>query len=162
MGKSPTKQELLKKIADAKASKVAAAATQKLDQPIRTMPLRPKVPGQNPAKKKNPRSWKSRDARGKTRGRLPDNTLMSGRWSGTEWVGSMEVYTKDGDTLYTLEHQADGLFRLMEEMDIKFWNWFAHDATVGQKGSLAFAPHPPAPAAWVSPGTQEGTGSASQ
>lgn len=120
---------------------VAAAAT----------PKKPKK------EKDNPRSYKARDARSKTRGRLPVNATVTAVWMGSEWRGGLDIYKENDELIKRIRHQAEGLFRLMEELDIMFWEWFAKEASAEEKARLVFAPHPPEPAPWPDPSSPEGT-----
>jgi hypothetical protein len=78
------------------------------------------------AKKPNPRSAAARDARAKARGRLPVNTVVAGEWRGDQYYGTFTLYCPRATRLKVFSHYADGLFRLMEEMDVMFWDWMAH------------------------------------
>ena len=111
------------------------------------------------AKKHNPRTFKARDERAKKRGRLPTNVRVEATWDGEKWVGLIECREPDMYPIIVLGHQADGLFRLMEELDIKFWQWYSKEATADQKAKLIFAPSPPAPAAWPGQTSEEVTAS---
>lgn len=142
-GKNTPKTNALRKaLADRPAAKpVAAAATQ-------------------PAKKAkpNPRTAKARDERAKARGRLPLWTQVDAVWNGTCYVGRLIVFEEvkttplqvklETNLVKSFRHTADGLFRLMEELDVMFWNWFA-TATEAERARLHFAPDPPKPQPWV-------------
>lgn len=158
--KTKRMREALKKNVAAKTDKkaVAAAATPK-------------------KKKNNYRTAKARDLRTKSRGRMPVNTELWSAWDGNKWVGKLYVRTvppgvgNSEDIVNDMEweeavvpkkvkefnHEADGLFRLMEELDIMFWEWLAKEATADQKARLVFAPDPPVPAPWPNPSVPENT-----
>lgn len=132
-----------------KTGKVAAAVT----------PAGPKKP-----RRINPRSAPARDLRAKTRGRLPDYTTFDAEWNGKEWSGELAVwvrlpYINERVLEMSFIGTADGLFRLAEELDIKFWEWYAKEATDEQKTRLVFAPESPAPAPYQSPSRPDGTAS---
>lgn len=124
-------------------AKVAAAAT-------------PTLP-----KKQNPRSAAARDARSKERGRVPLYTTWSLEWMGDRVEGQMQLWDATGELVTSFSHKAEGVFRLLEELDIRFWNWFVKDATDDQKKRLGFAPNPPVPAPFVDPSAAAGTDAAS-
>lgn len=116
-------------------------------------------------KRGNPRTAKARDARMKTRGRLPDRTMLRCAWDGVRWVGTIELYGSKwratGGPSHVINLLSDGLFRLMEELDVAFWEWWAKPGDEAIKALLTFAPNPPAPARWESPGEGAGTAPAS-
>lgn len=81
------------------------------------------------AKKSNPRTAEARDARAKARGRLPCGWGVEAHWNGKEWVGQARVQYETGSlapmVAWEFTHKSDGLFRLMEEIDVEFWQWAA-------------------------------------
>lgn len=146
--------------------KVATVATpaKKADKKVATVASSNRVL-QTP-KKPNPRSVKARDLRAKARGRLPVGTRMFTHWAGSIWEGRLIVYTVPpgvegygDDIVNEMEYdaatvpkavrefvaKADGLFRLMEELDVMFWTWLATVATEEEKAKLVFAKEPPKP-----------------
>lgn len=132
-----------------KTGKVAAAAT-----PAKVADG-PPVP-----KKPNHRAAKARDERAKKRGRMPVGSTVHAAWDGTKWVGSMVIPYSGGLGGYdsrVFTHESDGLFRLMEELDVTFWQWYAKEATDEEKKRLVFALRPPAPARWPYPEGPEST-----
>lgn len=99
------------------------------------------------------RSAAARDARAKARGRLPVGSWATVVWNGADWIAVLNVVcaveTLAGRTeavAKSLTHSAPdgGLFRTLEELDIKFWEWFASDADKEVKAMLHFAPEPEA------------------
>lgn len=128
-------------------------------------------------KKANPRSAKARDERANVRGRLPICTFSSQHWDGENYTGVLVVNEPPpgveafGDIVNDKEwdqatkprrvkafhHKADGLFRLMEELDIMFWEWYAKESTSEERKRLKFAQNPPAPAPFPRPSTSGGT-----
>lgn len=93
------------------------------------------------------RSAEARDARAKARGRLPAGTVIHGAWVGATWIMTMSI--RAGvlhPCLKSFTHSAPdgGLFRTLEELDIRFWEWFASDADKEIKAVLHFAPEPEA------------------
>lgn len=122
---------------------------------------------QAPKKPTNKRSAKARDLRMKVRGRLPVNAQFFSVWNGVKHEGRLTVYTvppgidnyKGGDIVNDMEmdeatvpvsvkkffHKAEGVFRLMEELDVMFWEWYAKVATAEEKAKLVFAPDPGRP-----------------
>lgn len=113
-------------------------------------------------KKKNPRTVKAREARAAQRGRLPNDTSINTRWNGTRWSGMMALRKVNVFVpIKELVHETDGLFRLMEELDIMFWNWMATKGDEDIKALLVFAPNPPVPAPWQTPEAAAGTAPAS-
>ncbi len=91
-------------------------------------------------KKVNPRSAAARDARAKQRGRMPVGTTDGAEWDGKTWAGFIKVYWSNGNVMHQILHSADGRFRLAEELDIAFWEWYAKTADDKQKAGLTFAP----------------------
>lgn len=103
--------------------------------------------------KPSDRSAEARDARAKTRGRLPVGSWATATWSGVAWLAVLNVVctveTIAGRTevvAKSFTHSAPdgGLFRTLEELDIQFWEWFASDADKEVKAMLHFAPEPEA------------------
>lgn len=172
--KKPTpKTEALKKALANRQPKPPAAKK----APVAAAATRPKA--------ENPRSAKARDARRERRGRLPQGTQVWAEWDGKEYVGKLyavgpapknAIYATGGTVLGVVYpaaqieylptpvkefiHKADGLFRLMEELDVMFWNWLAAPGDEEIKARLVFAPRPPAPEPWPSPEAGAGTGAA--
>lgn len=144
-------------------------------------PPKPKVkPDPKAIKKVNPRSAKARDARALARGRLPIGTAWTTRWDGQVVTGVLCLFTVPpgieaygGDIVNDFEMdeatkpklvkafntQGDGVFRVMEELDVMFWNWFAAAGDEAAKARLVFSPNPPAPAPMPAPGSEESTDS---
>ena len=104
--------------------KVAAAATKKV--------------------RNNPRSAKARDARAKARGRLPTGTTISTEFNGKDWDGELCVFDTDGRLMHSIIHRAEGHFRLSEELDVHFWNWFSQQPPI-IKAQMAFSTESPKP-----------------
>jgi len=104
---------------------------------------RPPKPPPAP-RKPNWRSARARDERAARRGRAPIGYWVEAYWDGLRWNGVATVQTANEATVYTQTHSADGLFRLMEELDVKFWEWFAQ-AQPDVRAALRFAESPPAP-----------------
>lgn len=104
-------------------------------------------------KKPNPRTSRARDERSAKRGRLPERTLVGATFDGSgQWLGHMTLWDCKGNgPIKTFLHEADGLFRLMEELDIQFWNWFATKVDDEIKAKLVFLSQPPAPAPFEFP-----------
>lgn len=91
------------------------------------------------------RSAAARDARAKVRGRLPVNSAYSAAWTGAAWSGLLVLRAGLlGRHVKTFQHSAEdgGLFRTLEELDIKFWEWFAAPGDEAVKALLQFAPEP--------------------
>ncbi len=126
------REQMKQAIAGAKAKpKVAAAATP------------PKPPPKLSTKPK--RSAAARDARAKARGRLPVRTAVGAEWTGEKWAGWMKVYWGNGNVMHHIVHEADGLFRLLEEMDVRMWDWIADAANADRVAALVFNPDAPDP-----------------
>lgn len=83
--------------------------------------------GEKPPKKQ--RSKESREARAKTRGRLPAGCRFELEWNHEKqnWKGRLSF--TEGDGLYTrnIFHEAPGVFQLLEELDIIFWERVAKE-----------------------------------
>jgi hypothetical protein len=94
-------------------------------------------------KKANWRSAKSREKRAEKRGRLPIETKVQAVWNGHRWRLALAVPVS-GQEDHVIYHQADGLFRGLEELDVKFWEWVA-ELTAADRLRLSFAQNPPAP-----------------
>lgn len=83
--------------------------------------------GEKPPKKQ--RSKESREARAKTRGRLPAAaqfvTIMreDGKWDGWLWI---PIGPKKSDVM-EFHHIAPGVFQLLEDLDIMYWEWVAKE-----------------------------------
>lgn len=122
-----------------KAALVAAAAAKGKPPP-------PAAAATVPKRKKPSRSAPARDARAWARGRLPRETHVSAVWTGKMWAGSLTAYGADGVAVFRVSMARDGQFRLMEEMDVLFWEWFASPEAVSEgKDRLVFAPDPQPP-----------------
>lgn len=102
-------------------------------KPVRAAPpAKPKPPVAAAAKPKSDkpgRSAKARDERAKRRGRLPFGYSIEAHWYEGGWVAEAKVSYATGPlapmVAYDARHRSDGLFRLMEEMDVMFWEWVA-------------------------------------
>jgi hypothetical protein len=79
----------------------------------------PKPPAQPPREDRKPRPAGQRDRAMVKRGRLPDGSCVRAIWIEGRgvWVGELVT---DGAVIH---HQADGLFRLLEELDTKYRQW---------------------------------------
>ena len=115
----------------APVEKVAAAATPKKEN--RSKPRARYV-------KDHPRSANAREERMKTRGRLPDRTTATATYLTGRWYGNITVWDSKCSAVRSFLHEAEGLFRLMEELDVMFWEWYAQRATDAEKARLVFAP----------------------
>lgn len=85
----------------------------------------PKAAPEGPQKPpKVKRTSAARDARARARGRLPDRSSFKVEYDAQSatWVGSL-VVPVGGDFFHGLElrHRADGVFRLLEEIDAFYW-----------------------------------------
>jgi hypothetical protein len=144
--KKPTRTEQMRvAIANGKKAKVAAAPTPPW---VKATPV---PDASNEPKKErsfNHRTAKARDARAKARGRLPVKTNLRAAFNGVEWFGELFVDGDAGLWVKTFAHKADGLFRLMEELDIMFWDWFTR-APKEEKERLTFVTDPPPPQPWT-------------
>lgn len=149
--KKPTRTEQMRvAIANGKKAKVAAAATPAAPKAT----VVPAATDKGPKKERsfNHRTSKARDARAKARGRLPVGANFHSAWDGTSHQGSLVVPLVpelDGRDCKVFVHSTDGLFRLMEELDIMFWAWFVKEATVEEKAKLVFVTDPPPPQPWT-------------
>ncbi len=149
------REQMKRAIDDAKKSrpKVAAAAT----PPPAKVAAAASGGGQNDGGKteskkpgKPKRSARARDARAKARGRLPSHTQVIAWWDGNRWVGSILLFTeataeKQAEQVRVFKHTSDGLFRLMEELDVMFWEWFTAPGDEEIKALLVFNPDAPDP-----------------
>lgn len=100
---------------------------------------------QKKCKKAYRRSARARDLRMATRGRLPNGVEVTARYYGGKWAGVMRVICpSDRSKDEVFEHLADGLFRLMEELDVKFWEWCAlnPDRATGLRWGASVPPEP--------------------
>lgn len=72
-------------------------------------------------------SAQARDAKHRARGRLPDGSTFCVRYSAASktWSGTLEVLASDASPAYNAGHTADGVFRLLEELDIMYWEQVA-------------------------------------
>lgn len=136
MGK---RDDMKKAIRKAQAAPKTAKVTVNLPTPVAAAA---NLAEPKPPKKENPRSSMARDARAKKRGRLPECTRIEASFAAGTWLGKVFVHDKNANCIMYFEHAADGLFRLMEELDVRFWQWFI---SLGEesdiKKSLVFAPH---------------------
>lgn len=73
---------------------------------------------------KSQRSKAAREARAKTRGRVPHKTKILATWYEAmgKWGGIMTV--SNGPSI---SHEAPGVFQLLEELDIMYWEWVAKE-----------------------------------
>jgi hypothetical protein len=72
------------------------------------------------------RSAAARDARHKTRGRLPIGfQIFILPWDGKAWTITGAITGKLGEDkpAWSKTIVADGLFRALEELDMAFWEW---------------------------------------
>lgn len=122
-----TRREQMKAaVAGALAAKAVAdkAAAKEAAKPAVASDAKPAVP----KKPKVERSAKARDARAADRGRLPSGSKFETEYDGDkkEWSGKLLVFTEEmfGTPVYmTFHHKAEGVFRLLEELDVMYWEW---------------------------------------
>lgn len=135
------KKDEIRRAIEAGRNSTPAKLPGKKFQPGKTQP---KVAAAATPKKPNPRSAEARDARAKSRGRLPINAFGNWFWDGKSFSGELKIQTlfdaAEPRMIKLFSHTADGQFRLMEELDIMFWEWYAKKATVEDKAQLVFAP----------------------
>lgn len=77
---------------------------------------------------KSQRSAAARDARSKTRGRLPLDAYFTSldqfERDGKRWWGTTLI-VPNGDGSKEFKHEANGLWQLLEEIDVMYWEWVA-------------------------------------
>lgn len=126
-------------------------------KPVKLPPKLPpwQVAAAATAKKPNPRSAAARDARAKARGRLPVTTTFTTVYLGRgQHEGAMRVPYMGVAKEFI--RRSDGLFRLIEELDIEFWNWFA-TLDADEKASMEFDTIDAKPEPMPKPATEEKT-----
>lgn len=91
---------------------------------------KPLAKGEKPSKRQ--RTAAARDARMPTRGRLPVRTMFQHvKFLGDRWTGEMKVPIDNEEQEWkTFTGEAPGVFQLLEELDVMYWEWVA-----SQKGS---------------------------
>lgn len=89
--------------------------------------------GEKPPKKQ--RSKESREARAKTRGRLPERSMFQHvKFGGDRWYGQLMVPLDEKQEQWkTFTHDAPGVFQLLEELDIMYWSWVAENQAAEAK-----------------------------
>lgn len=128
MGKREEMKKAIEKIkAEGKKIKLATAA-------MKAAKLFAYQKGVKPPKSQ--RSAAARDARAKTRGRLTGGSYFEAtyssankRWNGSLYVALAEPVSGPED-YKVFSHGAPGLFQLLEELDVMYWEWVA-----SQKGA---------------------------
>lgn len=119
------RERVQKALEDAK--KTAAKGKRITPKPDAPKPL---VKGEKPSKRQ--RTAAARDARMPTRGRLPLTSQFLTVMLETCWEGALRVPV-DYDGVRAVKefiHRSPGVFQLLEELDVMYWEWVA-----SQKGS---------------------------
>lgn len=122
----PSKDELRKAIENGRKKSAKPVQAPKPKVP----PTKPKpfVAGEKPSKRQ--RSAAARDARMKTRGRLPNTASVEAVWDSKngEWFGHIVVPVQDPAGIMTqFTARKPGLFELCEALDVLYWEWVAQE-----------------------------------